>query len=53
VTVNGSEVARDTSRINGWDQVDPNTIELFGVPCNDAVNGGAGATIVVIRVCVG
>lgn len=53
VTVNGADVARDTSRINGWDQVDPNTIELFGVPCSDAVNGGAGATVVVIRVCVG
>lgn len=53
VTVNGTEVARDTGRINGWDQVDPNTIELFGVPCNEAVNGGAGATVVVIRVCVG
>jgi hypothetical protein len=53
VTVNGQDIARDTSRINGWDQVDPNTIELFGVPCSDAVNGGAGATIVVIRVCVG
>lgn len=53
VTVNGNVVARDTSRVDGWDQVDPNTIELFGVPCADAVNGGAGATVVDIQVCPG
>lgn len=53
VTVNGGTVTRDTGRINGWDQVDPNTIELFGVPCNDAVNGGSGATVVDVEVCPG
>jgi hypothetical protein len=51
VTVNGNAVARDSGRVNGWDQVDPNTIELFGVPCDDAVSGGAGATVVDIQVC--
>ena len=53
VTVNANVVARDTTRVNGWDQVDPNTIELFGVPCADAVDGGGGATVVDIQVCAG
>lgn len=53
VTVNGQTVARDTARLNGWDQVDPNTIELFGVPCDQVVDGGGGIAIVEIQVCVG
>lgn len=53
VKVNGGDVARDTTRVNGWDLVDPNTVELFGVPCQEAVNGGAGAATVDIVFCPG
>jgi hypothetical protein len=53
VQVDGRDVARDTSRQNGWDLVDPNTVELFGVPCQEAVNGGAGVAAVAIQICLG
>jgi hypothetical protein len=53
VKVNGANVARDTTRQNGWDLTDPNTVELFGVACQDAVNGGAGAATVDITFCPG
>lgn len=53
VTVGGATISRDTNRVNGWDLVDPNTIELFGVPCEEAVSGGGGAATVEVQVCPG
>jgi hypothetical protein len=52
VTVNGQPVSQDTSRQDGWDLVDPHTVELFGQPCTDTVNGGANASVAV-NVCGG
>jgi hypothetical protein len=52
VTVNGAPVSRDTSRTDGWDLVDAHTVELFGQPCDDTVNGGAQATVAV-QICGG
>lgn len=52
VTVDGQPVERDTRRQNGWDLVDANTVELFGVACERAVSGGAGAGVVSIQTCL-
>jgi hypothetical protein len=52
VNVGGTDVPQDTSRVNGWDLTDPDTVELFGQPCTDTVNGGAQATVTV-QICDG
>jgi hypothetical protein len=49
VAVGGGTIARDVTRQNGWDLVDPNTVELFGVACANAASGGA---VVTLTVCV-
>jgi hypothetical protein len=36
VTVDGTAIARDSSRSDGWDLIDSNTIELFGDACTTA-----------------
>jgi von Willebrand factor type A domain len=48
VTVGGTAIARDPNRDNGWDLVDANTVELFGVACTDAATTGAQ---VALEVC--
>ncbi len=36
VDIDGSDVARDTNRVNGFDLVDVDTVELFGSACDNA-----------------
>lgn len=38
VTIDGADIARDPSRVNGWDWIDKDygTLQLFGAACEDA-----------------
>jgi hypothetical protein len=38
--VGGTLIYRDTSHGAGWDYVDEDTIEFYGVPCDDILSGG-------------
>jgi hypothetical protein len=48
VTVDGSAVARDPGRVNGWDYVGANTIEFFGPSCQAL---GGGGSVVRVEYC--
>lgn len=50
VTVGGAVIDRDAQREEGWDLVDANTVELFGVACGDAATTGAQVNL---EVCAG
>jgi hypothetical protein len=49
VTVGSQTVVRDVARLNGWDIVNPNTIELFGAACNVAAGS---ADPITVETCV-
>ena len=49
VTVDGQPVAKDASHQNGWDQVDAQTVRLYGDACAAASEGDA--EVVVTFVC--
>lgn len=45
VTIGSAGVPRDTTRTNGWDLVDDDTIELFGPACDGLVNTPANVSV--------
>jgi hypothetical protein len=45
VSVDGSSVARDAARNDGWDLIDANTIELFGDACTAASRAQQDVTV--------
>ena len=48
VSVGGVNLPRDTTRFNGWDFIDSDSIEVFGASCDSLVNTPAD---VVIETC--
>jgi hypothetical protein len=41
VDINGAPIAYDPSETNGWDLVDPQTMQLYGAACTAVQNGNA------------
>jgi hypothetical protein len=49
VTVGGAGVGRDGLRVNGWDLVDVDTIELFGSTCQQAISSGQNVEVEICQ----
>ena len=45
VQIDGSTIGYDPNQQNGWDLIDPSTMQLYGAPCTTVQNGGATISV--------